>query len=190
MIDYKLLAKAIEAYEREGYKYVDTPWIVGAAAVEATLPPNRHGFDLTTPDFVAGKLVGSAEQGFLQMMLDGTLKPGRYQSAGPCFRDEPVLDAHHQYAFFKLELIEYLGPRDLPITDGSARYMAHQADLVMWKLFDKEHEVKCVATESGYDLEIRGVEVGSYGAREAGGHRWVYGTGLALPRATLAVGRR
>ncbi len=190
MIDYKLLAKAIAAYELEGYKYIETPWIVSDAAVEATLPIGKHGFELGHPDIKPGMLVGSAEQGFLQMMLDGTLKPGHYQSAGPCFRDETVLDAQHQYSFFKLELIHYLGSRDLPITDGSARFMAHVADQVMWKLFEKEHELKCIGTESGYDLEINGVEVGSYGYREHAGHRWVYGTGLALPRATFAVGRR
>lgn len=187
MIDYKLVARAIEAYEREGYKYVETPWYVGDEAVAATLPEGKKGFDLGHPTLKLGKLVGSAEQGFLQMMLDGTLKPGFYQSAGPCFRDEQALDAQHHYSFFKLELINYLDPKE---EFAFARVMAHHADMVMWRLFDKEHEVKCVPTDAGYDLEINGVEVGSYGYREHAGHRWVYGTGLALPRATFAVGRR
>ena len=118
------------------------------------------------------------------MMLDETLRPGCYCSAGPCFRDEPTLDKHHRYAFFKLELIHY-GDNLM-----SARRMAHEADLVMWNLFGEEHVVKCVETAEGYDLEVNGIEVGSYGRREHKGHKWIYGTGLALPRATSAFGRR
>jgi seryl-tRNA synthetase len=189
VIDYKLVARAIEAYEDEGYRYVETPWLVGESALKATLPSDRHGFHLGNPvrEPRHHHLVGSAEQGFLQMMLHGELQPGRYCSAGPCFRDEPVVDEQHQISFFKVELIHYLSPQE---KFGHPRVMAHHADVVMWRIFDKEYPTVCVATESGYDLTVNGVEVGSYGAREHAGHRWVYGTGLALPRATYALRHR
>ncbi len=189
MIDYKLVARAIEAYETAGYKYVETPWLVSSTAIKATLPPDRHGFHLSNPvrEPRHHHLVGSAEQGFLQMMLNGELKPGHYCSAGPCFRDEPVIDDQHQVSFFKIELIHYLGPQE---ELRGARVMAHNADLVMWRLFDKEYPTVYVATEAGYDLTVNDVEVGSYGTREHKGHRWVYGTGLALPRATYALRHR
>jgi len=192
MIDYRLVARAIDAYEREGYDYVETPWLVSGNALEATLPSDRHGFRLGHParEPRSNCLVGSAEQGFLQLMLDDALRPGHYCSAGPCFRDEPTVDDQHQLSFFKIELIHYLGQNQDWLDATNPRVMAHHADMVMWRLFDKEHELKCVQTEAGYDLQINGVEVGSYGKREHAGHRWVYGTGLALPRATFAVGRR
>jgi hypothetical protein len=46
-----------------------------------------------------------------------------------------------------------------------------------------------VKTDVGYDLEINGIEVGSYGRREVGDFTWVYGTGLALPRFSQALNR-
>ncbi len=42
-------------------------------------------------------------------------------------------------------------------------------------------------THLGYDLTIDGHEVGSYGERVVGNHRWVYGTGIADPRFTYAA---
>ncbi len=48
--------------------------------------------------------MGSAEQGFVQLMLDGKLPLGSHMAAGPCFRDDEVDDLH-QKTFFKVELI-------------------------------------------------------------------------------------
>ena len=47
-----------------------------------------------------------------------------------------------------------------------------------------------VKTDEGYDLEINGIEVGSYGARyHAKIGWWAYGTGLAEPRYTTAMNK-
>lgn len=185
MIDYKLVAKAIGMYETVGFKYVETPWLVGEGAIKATLPPDRHGFTLSNPvrEPRHHHLVGSAEQAFLQMMLNGALQPGSYQSAGPCFRDEPAVDDLHQYSFFKLELVHY-GREDIDV-----EAMAREAGYVLYDLFSLRDFPKRVKTEAGWDLEIGGVEVGSFGTRRHEGHVWTYGTGLALPRAPFAVGR-
>jgi hypothetical protein len=39
------------------------------------------------------------------------------------------------------------------------------------------------------DIEINGVEVGSYGYRTYEGFNWIYGTGCAEPRLTQALER-
>jgi len=42
-------------------------------------------------------------------------------------------------------------------------------------------------TAIGWDLNLYGQEIGSYGIRKLGGHHWVYGTGLAEPRFSTLV---
>lgn len=183
MINYQRVAKAIKKYQKMGYVYIDTPWLVSDEAVIATLPPNRQGFELGHPTLKPGKLVGSAEQGFIQLMLDDKLRPGRYVSAGPCFRDENPVDRLHQYTFFKVELISYAGTIKKN-TDTTARMMANDADEVLYNMY--EPGARVVTTSEGWDIEVEGVEVGSYGMREYKGHLWTYGTGLALPRTSQA----
>jgi len=186
MINYRRVAKAIKRYQKIGYTYVDTPWLVSEEAMRATLPLDRQGFELRSPSLNAGKLVGSAEQGFIQLMLDDKLRPGCYVSAGPCFRDEPVVDKLHSYTFFKVELIQIQGPGShaLKLTNSDARHMANDVDTVLYEMYGPGARV--VKTEEGWDIEVEGVEVGSFGVREYNDHRWVYGTGLALPRTSIA----
>jgi len=192
-INYQTVARAVSAYGTRGYKYVDTPWYVRADTLIATLPRERYGFSLWHPEIPNDKfLVGSAEQGFLQLMLDGQIAPGSYCSAGPCFRDEPEVDELHRYSFFKLELIKIYGPSESPELIDVWK-MAHAAKDVHGELYwlGKKglDQLRLIKTEPGYDLELAGVEVGSYGLREHAGHRWLYGTGIALPRAQIARSR-
>lgn len=187
-INYRHVGKAIKKYEKLGYTYIDTPWLVGEEAMRATLPPGKHGFELGHPTLKPGKLVGSAEQGFIQLMLDDAIRPGRYVSAGPCFRDEEVVDRTHQYTFFKVELIEIQSSTGLKLTDSDARYMASEVEEVLYELYGPG--CRTVKTNDGWDLEVEGVEVGSFGVREYKSHKWVYGTGLALPRTPIAYGVR
>ncbi len=184
MIDYRRVAKAIKKYEKLGYTYIDTPWLVSDEAVAVTLPSDRQGFELGHPTLKPGKLVGSAEQGFIQMMLDDVIRPGSYVTAGPCFRDEDVVDRLHRYAFFKVELIKIAFPRDLAHDTNDAFAMAHDVLDVLYEMYGPG--AKLVKTVDGWDIEVEGVEIGSYGVREHKSHRWVYGTGLALPRTTIA----
>jgi hypothetical protein len=46
---------------------------------------------------------------------------------------------------------------------------------------------RLVTTEDGLDVEIGGIEVGSYGTRLHEGFSWNYGTGLAEPRFSSAL---
>jgi hypothetical protein len=43
-----------------------------------------------------------------------------------------------------------------------------------------------VKTEIGHDIELNGIEIGSYGWRQNQDIIWAYGTGLAEPRFSIA----
>lgn len=162
---YDNVARAIAFYETVGYRWVDTPWVVGKEAEFVTFPDSRSACD-------GGYLVGSAEQGFIQLMLDGKLPPGKYVSAGPCFRfpDGDRNSQHHHPYFFKVELIHVDSCDYVTMMDDARKFMGG----------------KLVKTNEGLDLELNGLEIGSYGYREYGTMNWSYGTGLAEPRYTEA----
>lgn len=176
-INWQRVARAVAYYTAIGYQYVEAPWIVGEEALAATLPPGRTG--LRTQD---GPLVGSAEQSFLQLMLDGQLSAGRYVAASPCFRDDEV-DELHQRTFFKVELIWVL---------AAEQSAADLVDQTVRDATDFFHQIAPAGSlarpqvGTGVDIELGGVEIGSYGCRQYRGHRWVYGTGLAEPRFSVA----
>lgn len=182
--DWRLLSSACSFYEGAGYTYVETPWYVGQEAIRSTLPADRHGYSLGHPEYSPGHLVGSAEQAFVQLLIDGKLGPGKHFSMGPCFRDEHE-DELHQRSFFKVELIEVEGSIT-PLEVGNVRRMMYCARRFFEENTFYEDRIYQSATEEGFDLELRGIEIGSYGLRQHGSHRWVYGTGLALPRFTKA----
>lgn len=164
-VDYSRVAKAIKFYERLGYEYVDTPWVVSHHVKAVTFPGVSEACR-------KGYLVGSAEQGFIHLMVNGLIKPGLYVSAGPCFRFDDVTKSvfHHPY-FFKVELCE-IGTTDFSqvLADAHAFLGGTQ-----------------VQTNDGIDLELNGLEIGSYGYRVYSGHEWAYGTGLAEPRFSQAL---
>lgn len=184
MIDYVLLGRAVEEYKRRGYVYKEVPWMVPEEAIRATLQapapsyvacPRYEYPDGGCDAFVeACYLVGSAEQSFLQMRP----KPGAYVGVTPCFRHEPVTNIFYQTGFMKVELFVN---RD----DATVDRVMGDAIEVMSVIAGVSPDV--VQTSEGYDLELAEIEIGSYGERihpEFG--RWVYGTGLALPRFNVA----
>lgn len=180
-IDYALLGEAVQFYKSLGYEYREVPWAVPAAAIDATLPPEcdrvvlvvgnkRRDTDYHT---TANELVGSAEQGFITL----DLPPGRYVGVTPCFRVEDQYDILRQSMFMKVELFDNRAEPDAEVMVIEAERFAHG------------HGVKAVRvdTDIGADLMVDGVEIGSYGYRNiAPFGRWAYGTGLALPRFSVA----
>lgn len=183
LIDWSLVARAVAEYGRRGYHYVEAPWFVSEEALGATLPPGRHGH--RTLD---GPLVGSAEQSFIQMMLDGELPPGRYVAATPCFRDDDPDELHQRY-FFKVELVHVLRALDAPASMALAEEIVFGDALAFFRRIAPSRALTVVRTPGGRDIQLGGVEVGSYGCRSFRGHRWVYGTGFADPRFTVALRR-
>jgi hypothetical protein len=168
LINYNLISDAINWYQNNGFEYIEVPWKVSKEAMSVTFPNSKKG------------LVGSAEQSFIQMMLDGKLKNGKYVACTPCFRNEVVDEYHYPY-FMKVELIDF----------GSSSY--NQNLLLSKKFFESRLHVKSeikfkeLKTKDGFDLLMsfdskNELEVGSYGVRKYKDFIWSYGTGIAEPR--------
>jgi aspartyl-tRNA synthetase len=125
------------------------------------------------------------------------LTPGYYFSISPCFRDNEE-DEFHFTDFMKLELC-IVGPSDESAVSRSLERMIQTCLGFFTKEFKGSTDCRygvaptAVRTKDGFDIEINGIEVGSYGFREVkvSGviRRWVYGTGLAEPRFTQVVQR-
>ena len=180
-IDYKLLGQAVSFYEERGFKYVEVPWAVEKEAIRATLPEDFPYMEIAEkvdgrllPSNGENCLVGSAEQGFLAL----NLLPGKYVGVTPCFRIEPKQDLFYQEMFMKVEL--YSNHPNMKVEEF----------IKSAELFFQEHSygtTRRLETRDGTDLMLADIEIGSYGERlhdDLG--RWVYGTGLALPRFSVA----
>ncbi|AXQ68679.1 histidyl tRNA synthetase [Caulobacter phage CcrPW] len=195
-IDWSLLARAVDFYQAQGFKYVEMPWAVSRESVAITCPK---------PEFTAevdglGSLVGSAEQSFLHMDLAGKLGKGRFCALTPCFRlGDYEDDLHHPY-FMKVELYAN-NAEGISVMMGDEEVAPPEARAMMSLLhmmsivgqFNRSEltaeelaNVHGVQTAEGYDIELNGIEIGSYGVRQHGDHTWVYGTGVAEPRFSQA----
>lgn len=176
-IDWSLLSEATKHYNDFGFKYIEAPWIVSRLAVNLTLPKDKRALTIGTADNTLGYVVGSAEQSFIQLMLDNKISNGRYYTVGPCFRDEIIKNDLHFPYFMKLELID--------IGAGSINYVLNSANMVMQEIGKCAIDIE--KTSEGFDLTYKGIELGSYGMRKHEQFTWAYGTGLALPRFSQAV---
>lgn len=180
------LSEALRHYSN--FTYVDAAWTASFAALMTTTPHPRY---ITRSQ--AGLLVGSAEQSFIDLKLRGKLAPGRYIAVTPCFRHVDALetqDAYHQPYFMKAELIhlaeEPLSKSEAVALLSQARqfFLAQSPDHLETQVRER---LKIVPTQDGFDLELNGIELGSYGVRSAGDMHWAYGTAIAEPRFTRAL---
>lgn len=183
-IDYRTLVEAQDHYSLFGFKEINVPWTVSEAAIKATVPDWVNMEGLTTP---WGVLIGSAEQGFLQLAMDGALQPGRYQAITPCWRPEKTFGTLQHPYFMKLELMMFGtdAMSDLHrMLEIASSYFNGLTGLKVREEKIQEDQIDLV-----YDAEDNTdpVEVGSYGIRKYDNHRWVYGTGLAEPRFSSAL---
>lgn len=173
-MNWERIANSIKYYTSLNYEYVEVPWMVTESIVSITKPPNSRIFKTFN-----GCLVASGEQSFLEIRHD--LCPAKsYQCVTPCFRDEKYDELHLPY-FMKNELIHVLWKRENP---------EHALDKMIRDALGFFLHGKIVKTEFGFDIEIEGIEVGSFGIREHEGFRWVYGTGCAEPRLSQAYEMR
>lgn len=171
MISLTDLCRAKELYEEAGYLPVDVPHIIKKEYSDHTKPeesPNLHH----SQDLV---YCASSEQSFIQLIEEGVLGEGNYQSLAPCYRPEPNLDKDSCLVFLKLELISV----GRTTTRQSMALTAYEVmrGLGVSGLF-------LTYTDEGIDLETcTGLELGSYGYRETpSGVAYTYGTGVAFPR--------
>ena len=185
MIDYQLLHESIHFYESYDYQRIETPWLVTKAISDITKPPGASSYvvkkDCETKEKV---FVASGEQGFLYLINKGHLpSEGQFQTITPCMRNDSFDQIHTKY-FMKNELIWY-SPKVM--CADNALIVAQHA-LKFFKLMAPNASMKIVNTgDLSWDIELDGVEIGSYGVRKSLICNWVYGTGLAEPRFSTLV---
>ncbi|CAH6421515.1 Hypothetical protein KVN_LOCUS328 [uncultured virus] len=168
-------------FKLNGYKYIDTPWIVNDVISNITKPPTKKNFYIN--DKV---LVASGEQSFLQLILDGNIKPGKFCTMTPCFRDEEEDDLHKHY-FLKTELIDW----DYIENDKFINEKLLIETINICKNFFLKYlpvKVKKME-ENSYDIIdcTNGIELGSYGIRSYNNIKWIYGTCCAENRLSNVI---
>lgn len=182
-IDYLSLSKACQYYTSCGFEQVEVPWIVNRFFSVITSPSGDSGCAISVGehDF----LVCSAEQGLIRQAVLNELSRGKALFAvSPCFRDEEH-DETHSKQFVKLELFTVDTEK---VCRRRVRTFADMAVFLFRSLGVRNPEV--VETGIGLDVMADGLELGSYGVRNIMGSEWcTYGTGIALPRLSLAVER-
>lgn len=165
-IDIGLINFAYMYYLMRGYKPLSAPMLVDEDIVNLTLPVGKTGKKHLDKFYV-----GSAEQSFYQLLKEGLEPVGSYMMITPCQRDE-VPSEKNLEIFLKLELVS---------VNKTAQNIARDAYDFFTSL-GSEVETVIVDEFGALDLEIGGVEVGSYGSRFFDDKLISYGTGLALPR--------
>lgn len=173
--DWGRLARALAFYQKAGFLRVELDWHAPKEICALTCSDDSRMYT-----FDGDYLVGSAEQSFIHSQKLGTLPKGRYVSLTPCFRREPKVTETHLLQFMKVELFA-----SHDASPELALEFAHLARRFMEE--ETSHDVNLVMTAEGYDLEIGGIEVGSYAARTIDGMSWTCGTGLAEPRFSTAI---
>ncbi|MDW9481781.1 hypothetical protein GOB57_24335 [Sinorhizobium meliloti] len=173
--DWMRLARALDFYAAKGFLRVELDWHAPKEICAITCPDEGRMYA-----FDGEYLVGSAEQAFMDAQQRGSLPPGRYVALTPCFRREKAVTETHLRHFMKVELFAAHEARG---------ELAHEFALLATEFMQAEttQVVELVKTSEGYDLEIGGIEVGSYAARKVDGMSWTCGTGLAEPRFSTAV---
>ena len=180
-IDYNLLNKALKYFSKKGFNQIEVPWRVSREAINGT-------FD--SKDSFKSKdkfLIGSAEQGFLELHLQNKLRGTQFMSVSPCFRNESE-DYFHQQEFMKLELI-YFSDYSLESRVEYKIFREFIISFIIKKLKIKSSDIVVLETKDSNsiyseDILINRIEYGSYGIRQFQDKYYIYGTGIALPRAS------
>lgn len=177
MIDYALLDKSINYYSDLGFSRVESPWAVTEEISDLTKPEGAINFKLEH----SGKcLVASGEQSFLYLYLKDFLPKGEFQTITPCFRHEPFDFLHTKY-FIKNELI-----KTDKVDEEELWTIVNKAYSFFDSLFPNKTP-SIVRTSIGFDIEIEGNELGSYGIRTSKFLKWIYGTACAEPRTSNLI---
>lgn len=188
-VNWEYLAKAVDFYKTKGYQYVEVPWMVPMSTIMITCPYEDLAFQLIGAN--RDGLVGSAEQSFMHLSITGQLPKGKYVACSPCFRREPNIDFLHQTQFMKVELFDTITSidKDLALVDmvSEALECFHSLGIPRQDGSHNYFQAYDIETPTGYDIEVLGVELGSYGIRQHKDLTWIYGTGLAEPRFSSSL---
>lgn len=175
MIDFKLIAESIDYYEDFGFHRIESPWTVSKWVDDLTKPEGITSFQLKHNDKC---LVASGEQSFLYLYLKEFIPKGQFQTTTPCFRYENFDFLHTKY-FIKNELIK----TDLVNEEELLKIV----DICFNFFKRKINDVEIIKTNIGFDIEYKGIELGSYGIRENDFLKWIYATGCAEPRFSKII---
>lgn len=175
MIDYGLLNDSELYYGEKGFVRVEVPWMVSQYVDQLTKPSHQQSYVI---EHNQKALVASAEQSFLFQYLKNYLPKGQFQAITPCFRHEQF-DALHSNTFMKNELIK------TDVVDLNALDFVVDTALIFYRKYLPNAEV--VKTPEGYDIQINGTELGSYGIRSRSFLDWIFGTGCAEPRTSNSI---
>tara|TARA_R110000851_G_scaffold47424_1_gene115106 strand:- start:62098 stop:62643 length:546 start_codon:yes stop_codon:yes gene_type:complete len=176
MIDYDLLNKSIIHYEGCGFTRIESPWLVTEYVDAITRPKNGIPYNIPNKN---KNFVASGEQSLLYLYLKEYLPMGKFQTITPCLRNDTFDYTHTKY-FMKNELINTENTSYQKLLD-----MVQNAEDFFNNLLPEKVDI--VDTESGFDLEYKGIELGSYGIRECEFLKWIYGTGCAEPRTSKII---
>ncbi len=183
MIDYSIIHDSIQYYTEKGFQRIESPWTVTSGISDITRPPDKKAFELQHVD---GKvLVASGEQSFLYLFNKGFLPMGKYQTTTPCFRSDSF-DATHTKYFIKNELID---------TSDVTFERLDEIVQIAFGFFSKYVPEKDLEihgdglTGLAFDINYKGIELGSYGIRTCPFVQWIYATGVAEPRFSSTIRR-
>lgn len=175
MIDYSLLHKCEVYYTNLGYPRIEAPWMVSEYIDNVTKPKGVPSFQINVNQKC---LVASGEQSFLELYMKRYLPKGRFFTITPCFRYE-LRDDLHCKTFMKAELIQ-----TDEVNEDALLKMVNQASKFFQEYIPNAEIVK---TDIGYDIEVDGNELGSYGIRKSDFLEWIYGTACAEPRLSRLI---
>src|SRR3989339_1432441 len=90
-VDYAKIADSLDFYESIGYKKINVPWTVSREADQIT------GKGLPEVTSILGNHVASAEQSFLELIINNKLSEGKFVACTPCYRDDNLDEYHNKY---------------------------------------------------------------------------------------------
>ena len=177
-INWQLLSKAHEYYSKF-FLYKETPFIVPEYFSSITKPHTNSSFILNEDMFQSQphELVGSAEQGFIYLLLTNKISNGSFFSITPCFRADNYDKIHFPW-FMKLEIFECPSnlSRVIDVLDICLEFFKK----------NKDGNYQIVKTsDMSWDINLNNIEIGSYGIRNINKQMILYATGLALPRFSI-----
>lgn len=195
MIDYNLIAAAIDFYANKGFQRIETPWLVSKDIADLTKPLDASTYIVQKDSERKQKaFIASGEQSFLYLINKGHLpSSGRYQTVTPCLRDD-MWDATHMKNFVKLELIEYISTSEYTNIKFNTINTVHRMVDQALSFFSSKVDASLLTVTNtstkdsvSFDINLNDIEIGSYGYRSCMFCEWIYGTGIAEPRFSRLV---
>jgi hypothetical protein len=175
-INWENLIRTLRHYQANDFTYIEVPWTVPPEITKVTYPKRIEG-----QNTLWGDIVGSAEQSFIYLADREGLPSGKYCALTPCFRVEKEINRRNRPYFMKVELFQ-----SIRVNEASLHAIIDQA-MDWFKQLAPNGNLEIVNTDEGLDIDLNGMEIGSYGIRKYKNIHWIYATALAEPRFSVAL---